>query len=55
MTDIDEDRQTTSGDADTKDERRPASRRRAVSEAMMQALEDDMEVREGVYRRLADC
>ncbi len=31
----------------------PASRRRAISDAMMQALEDDMETREGVYRRLA--
>ncbi len=38
-------------------EERPSSRtsrRRAISDAMMQALEDDMDRRPGVYRRLAD-
>ncbi|MCY4556419.1 MAG: hypothetical protein OXF79_08585 [Chloroflexi bacterium] len=31
----------------------PASRRRAISDAMMQALEDDMDRRPGVYWHLA--
>ena len=35
------------------DEGRPASRRRTISAAMMQALEDDMDRRPGVYERLA--
>jgi|GEM_PF-5576022 len=34
-------------------EERTASRRRAISDAMMQALEDDMDRRPGVYRCLA--
>ena len=34
-------------------EEQPASQRRAISDAMMQALEDDMDRRPGVYRRLA--
>ena len=34
-------------------EGRPASRRRAISDVMMQALKDDMDRRPGVYRRLA--
>ena len=34
-------------------EGRPASPRRAISDVMMQALEDDMDRRPGVYRRLA--
>ena len=33
------------------EEGRPGSRRRAISDAMMQALEDDMDRRPGVWRR----
>ena len=35
-------------------EDRETSRRRAISDAMMQALEDDMDRRPDVYRLLAD-
>lgn len=58
MTDID--RTRPERDPDTRngsgqeEEGRPArARRRAVSDAMMQALKDDMDRRPGAYRRLA--
>ena len=52
MTDIDR-TWREAPDPEPEEEGRPVSRRRAISDAMMQALEDDMEAREGVYRRLA--
>ena len=61
MTDIDRNGPEAPAEADTRiksgqDEKasRPSTaRRRAISDAMMQALEDDMDRRSGVYRRLA--
>ena len=61
MTDIDRNGPVSPAEADTriksgpKEEGNQASkaRRRATSDAMMQALEDDMDRRPGVYRRLA--
>ena len=57
MTDIDRTRPEQPGPepkARQKEEGSPTSSRRpATSDAMMQALEDDMDRRPGVYRRLA--
>ena len=52
MTDIDRSRREAP-DLEPEEECRPVSRRRAISDAIIQAVEDDMEAREGVYRRLA--
>ena len=61
MTDIDRNGPTLPADADTRNRSRQEeegsrasmARRRATADAMMQALEDDMDRRPGVYRRLA--
>ena len=61
MMDIDRNGPVSPAEADTRikseqeEERSQASTawRRATSDAMMQALEDDMDRRPGVYRRLA--
>ena len=61
MTDIDRTGPVSPADADTRNRsgqeeegsRPSTARRRAISDAMMQALEDDMDQRPGVYRRLA--
>ena len=61
MTDIDRNGPLSAAEADTRiksaqeEEGSQAStaRHRARSDAMMQALEDDMDRRPGVYRRLA--
>lgn len=55
MTDIDRNGPVASAEAEPNEEgdRASAARRRATSDAMMQALEDDMDRRPGVYRRLA--
>ena len=59
MTDIDRNgperpESDTRNKSGQKEEGSPASsRRRTISDTMMQALEDDMDRRPGVYRRLA--
>lgn len=59
MTDIDRTRperpapDTRNGSGQEEEERPVRAQRPAVPDAMMQALEDDMDRRPGVYRRLA--
>ena len=53
MTDIEKNGSVSPTEPEPKEENRPASCRRTISAAMMQALEDDMDRRPGVYRRLA--
>ena len=55
MTDIDRNGPVAPAEPERKEERNRAStaRSRATSDAMMQALEDDMDRRPDVYRRLA--
>lgn len=55
MTDIDRNGPVTPVEPEPKEEgsRASTARRRTTSDAMMQALEDDMDRRAGVYRCLA--
>ncbi len=55
MTDIDRNRPEAPAEAEPKEETSRAStaRREATSDAMMQAIEDDIDRRSGVYRHLA--